>query len=243
MNNYFITKVPYTKSNVAASSIRLLRFINKGFRALKLKYVVSPIDTTVDMNTVEQRINYYHLLNQVLLCEVEGDVIELGCFTGQCALLFQKVLEQNDSAKELHLYDSFEIKFSEQGDIKDVLMASFKSADLKPPILHKGLFKDTVPSELPEKLCFVHIDCGHGGNVEDHKNILLEVLNSIYPRMAPGGVCVLMDYNDPKINGIGHDANPGVKLACDRFLQDKEEEIIPLYGNQYYHAYFRKKAT
>ena len=136
MDNYFITKVPYTKLSAKSSSLKIVRFINKGLRFLKLRYVLSPVDTTVDMNTIEQRINYYHLLNQVLLNRVEGDVIELGCFTGQCALLFQKVMEQNQSAKTLHLYDSFEIQFSEKRNIKEVLLESFQSAHLKPPVLH-----------------------------------------------------------------------------------------------------------
>jgi O-methyltransferase len=241
MNNYFITKVPYAKSNVKQSTLKFLRLINKGLRKLGLRYMITPVDTTVDMNTIEQRINYYHLLNQVILSEVEGDVIELGCFTGQCALLFQKVIEQNHSDKTLHLYDSFEIQFSEKGNVQEVLLDSFKSANLKLPILHPGFFNETIPAQLPEKIAFVHIDCGHGGNVDDHKKVLLEVLDNIYPRMASGALCVLMDYNDPEVNGIGHIANPGVKLACDEFLNDKEEEIIPLYGNQYFHAYFRKK--
>ena len=241
MNNYFITKPPYTKLNAKPAALKLVRFINKGLRAIKLNYMLSSIDTTFDMNTIEQRINYYHLLNQVLLNMVEGDVIELGCFTGQCAILFQKVLEQNSSDKKLHLYDSFEVQFSEKGNIMEVLLDSFESADLEAPHIHAGLFKDTIPSQLPEKLCFVHIDCGHGGNVDDHKNILLQLLEEIYPRMTAGAVCVLMDYNDPEINGVGHDANPAVKLACNKFLKDKKEVIIPLYGNQYYHAYFRKK--
>ena len=67
------------------------------------------------------------------------------------------------------------------------------------------------------------------------------MLAEIYPRMSAGAICVLMDYNDPEINGIGHNANPGVKLACDEFLVNKPEEIIPLYGNQYFHAYFQKR--
>ncbi|PTS96734.1 hypothetical protein DBR11_18690 [Pedobacter sp. HMWF019] len=241
MDNYFITKIPYTKLNTKPSSLKVVRFINKGLRFLKLRYMLSPVDTTVDMNTIEQRINYYHLLNQVLVGQVEGDVIELGCFTGQCALLFQKVIEENQSNKTLHLYDSFEIQFSEKRDIKKVLLESFQSAHLKAPILHAGLFSETVPAKLPKKLCFVHIDCGHGGNVEEHKNILLDLFKEIYPRMSAGAICVLMDYNDPQINGTGHNANPGVKLACDEFLADKPEEIILLYGNQYYHAYFRKQ--
>lgn len=241
MDNYFITKSPYSKARHTKSSQKLLTLLNRGFRKFKLGLVVSPLDTAVDMNTVEQRINYYHLLNRVIDNNVEGDVIELGCFTGQCALLFEKVIEQNKSDKKLHLYDSFDVKFTEKSDIKDLLISNFSTAGLKLPLLHKGYFQETLPDQLPDKIAFAHIDCGQGGDKLQHKEILLYCFGQIYPKMSAGAICVLMDYNDPEINGAGHEANPGVKLAYDEFFKDKPEQIIPLYGNQYFHAYFTKK--
>lgn len=241
MDNYFITKQPYTKASYSNFALNLTKFVNKVFKKLKLGLAISPIDATVDMSTVEQRINYYHLLNMVIQNKVEGDVIELGCFTGQCALLFEKVIELNNSDKKLHLYDSFEIKFKEKGNIEAVLLDSFRDTGLRVPELHKGYFDQTLPEQLPEKIAFAHIDCGHGGDKFAHKQIMLYCFEQIYPKMSPGSICVLMDYNDPEINGYGHDANPGVKLAYDAFFKDKPEEIIPLYGNQYFHAYFTKK--
>lgn len=241
MDNYFITKSPYTKVNHSNFVLNLTKFTNKVFKKLKLGLVISPIDSTVDMNTIEQRINYYHLLNAVIQKNIAGDVVELGCFTGQCALLFEKVIEQNNSDKRLHLYDSFEIKFTETRNIEDVLLDNFSSAGLKAPELHKGYFEQTLPTQLPEKIAFAHIDCGHGGDKFKHKEIMIYCFEQIYPRMSSGAICVLMDYYNPEINGKGHDANPGVKLAYDDFFNDKPEEIIPLYGNQYFHAYFTKK--
>lgn len=237
MDNYFITKPPYGHTKSASP---LLRLVNKGFRFLKFGYQVSPMDGSVDMNTVEQRMNYYHLLNNVISSNVSGDVVELGCFTGQCAVLFEKVLEQNKADKKLHLYDSFHIKFKEKEDIADVLIRNFKDAGLRLPILHKGFFNETLPSQLPESICFAHIDCGFGGDKMEHKAIMIQCLEGIYPRMSKGAICVLMDYNNPEMNGPGVDINPGVKLACDDFLKDKPEEMVALYGNQYYHAYFKK---
>lgn len=241
MDNYFITKSPYTKVSHNKSMLKVVKLMNKAFRKFKLGLVITPIDTTVDMNTIEQRINYYHLLTSVIQHKVEGDVIELGCFTGQCALLFEKVIEQNQSDKILHLFDSFEIKFTEKGNIEEILINSFKNANLKVPELHKGYFEQTLPFALPQKIAFVHIDCGHGGDKFQHKDIMLYCFEQIYPKMSKGAVCILMDYNDAEINGNGHDANPGVKLACDEFFKDKPEQIVPLYGNQYFHAYFTKK--
>lgn len=238
MDNYFITKPPYGDIKPASPFLRL---VNKGFRFLKIGYNVSPIDGSVDMNTVEQRMNYYHLLDNLLTFNVQGDVVELGCFTGQCAMIFEKVIEQHQSDKKLHLYDSFHVQFKEKGSIEDQLADNFKTANLKQPVLHKGFFDRTLPGELPEEICFVHIDCGFGGDKFEHKDIIMHCLNSIYPKMVKNAVCVLMDYYDAAINGKGVDINPGVKLACDEFLKDKPEKVLALYGNQYFHAYFRKQ--
>jgi O-methyltransferase len=97
-----------------------------------------------------------------------------------------------------------------------------------------------VPAELPEKISFIHIDCGFGGDPLAHKKVILHLFEHIYPRMSPGAVCVLMDYNDPAANGLAQDLAPGVKMAADEFLAGKPESMVALYGNSYLHGYFRK---
>lgn len=238
MNNYFITNPPFSVSKRKHSP--LINFVNKGLRFLKTGYNVQQLDTSVDMNTVEQRINYYHLLDSVIVNNVPGDVIELGTFTGQCALLFEKVIELRKSDKKQHVYDTFDTPFKFKGDVLDKLKSQFNEAGLTTPTIHKGNFFDTLPVELPAAISFAHIDCGFGGDKFEHKKVMMHCLESIYPLMSKGAVCILMDYNDPAENGIAHDVAPGVKLACDEFLADKPEEIVALYGNQYLHAYFRK---
>lgn len=237
MSNYFITQPPF--GNLKGKSF-LVSFINKALRFMKTGYTVSPVDTIVDMNTIEQRINYYHLLDNVLSNKVAGEVIELGCFTGQCAILFQQIIAQHQSPKQLHLYDSFESKYTIKGSVEDRLIENFKNAGLEMPILHKGFFQDTIPGQLPDQISFIHIDCGFGGDSTLHKDVILNCLKEIYPRMPKGAICALMDYYDEQVNGVGFDAHPGVKLACDEFLADKPEKVNCLYGNQYYHGFFRK---
>ncbi|WP_421943904.1 TylF/MycF/NovP-related O-methyltransferase [Pedobacter sp.] len=240
MDNYFISKPPYGRNYKKNG---LINFVNKCSRYFKFGYSVVVSDSQKDMNTIEQRINYYHLLDAILVHNVEGEIIELGCFTGQCAMLFQNVLQQRYSKKQLYLFDSFEIKFSETGSIEEKLIENFKKNKLKLPILVKGFFQDTLSEKLPSKIAFAHIDCGFGGNPEEHKTILLFCLNEVYKKMSNNAICVLMDYFDENINGERNNHNPGVKLACDEFFIDKSEEIVSLYGNQYSHAYFRKIAN
>ncbi|MES2829337.1 MAG: TylF/MycF/NovP-related O-methyltransferase [Bacteroidota bacterium] len=239
MNNYFITQKPYSVFDRKQS--KTLDLINKGLRFLKTGYNVQPLDISVDMNTVEQRINYFHLLDSVITFEVPGDIVELGCFTGQCALLFQKMIEDRHTTKQLHLFDSFKVPFSFKGDVEEELRNNFSRAGLKLPVVHKGDFNDTLPSELPDVIAFVHIDCGFGGDAIAHRDVMLHCFESIYPRMSKNAVCILMDYHDKNENAQGVDINPGVKLACDLFFKDKPETIVSLYGNMYNHAFFRKK--
>jgi O-methyltransferase len=42
----------------------------------------------VDKTTIEQRISYFHLLKEVIEHKVTGEVVELGTFTGNSAMLF-----------------------------------------------------------------------------------------------------------------------------------------------------------
>lgn len=238
MNNYFITEYPYAINTRKTSPF--IDFINKGLRYLKTGYQVGPLDTSLDMSTVEQRINYCLMLESVIAYDVPGEIIELGTFTGQCATLFQKVIEMTGSKKTLYIYDSFTTPFTFKGDVETEMRKNFKRAGLKLPVIHKGFFENTLPTWLPDQIAFVHIDCGFGGEVEQHKQVMLYCFEHVYARMSTGAVCMLMDYNDPLENGRTLDINPGVKLAFDEFFMDKPEEIFCLYGKQYQHAFFRK---
>lgn len=239
ITNFFILD----NSTAKAKTRPLITYANKILNKLPTQYrLVRTINPVIDMNTIEQRINFFHLITSVIERDIDGELIELGSFVGQCAVIFQKILDFNNSSKELHLYDSFEKKFTVTNGIEEELKNNFKKDNLKSPIIHKGLFKNTLPQELPDKIAFAHIDCGWGGELNLHKEIVLFCLNSIYNRLSKGAICVLMDYHDVPLSvGIGGDYNPGVKIACDEFLKDKPEKIVCLYGNQISHAYFKKE--
>jgi O-methyltransferase len=197
-------------------------------------------DPNGDMVTVEQRLNIHHLLSGVLLMNVPGDVVELGCFEGQTAVQIGKQLLDSGYTDKFHLYDSFGYKYTGSDDVESSLRSNFKRAGVPLPVIHKGDFRETIPGELPEKICFAHIDTGAGQPVQQHKELILHILDSVYPRLSQNGVCLLMDYHDERYQKGSTDPNPGVKLACDEFLADKKEEMIILYGGFYSHAYFRK---
>src|SRR5690606_11528173 len=82
------------KRDAAASVIKFFNSHNRFFklkfkndnlnRVYKIKYS-QKFDSKEDMlegdwTSVEQAVNIYHLLTQVILLDIPGDVVELGCY-------------------------------------------------------------------------------------------------------------------------------------------------------------------
>src|SRR5262245_5647147 len=197
------------------------------------------------MLTVEQAVNLYHLLCQVLLLNVPGDVVELGCYEGTTAILLQTTLDRLGSPKALHVYDSFaglpektaedgETRFT-AGDCRTTmakLIDNFERSGVRLPAIHPGWFAETLPTALPGQICFAHVD-------GDFYTSVRESLEHLYPRLSRDAVVVVDDYCDPAVNPV-YDSLPGVKRACDDFLRDKPETMGVLLAGSGAHGYFRK---
>ena len=204
--------------------------------------------TTSGISTnVEQRMNMYHLVRQVLAYEVPGDLVELGCNEGTSSALITQILVDTGAAasKKLVVFDSFEglpsaksvdgVKFK-AGDLattEDVVRHNFAQLGLPLPDIHKGWFEDTLAAGLPPSICFAYLD----GDLYDS---ILVSLQYVYPRLSKGAICLIDDYCDDAINPRGWNLLPGVKRACDDYLGDKPEQIEYLYSGSYSHGYFRK---
>lgn len=205
--------------------------------SLKMQIEIAPKGDSNEMISLEQRINLFHLINDVVAHDVEGSFAEFGCHVGNSAMQIQAILNQANSSKEFHVFDKFDARW----ESKQQLIKNFETSNLPLPIIHEGLFSDTIPGELPPKLAFVHIDAGYGGDQVQFMDLIIFLLENIYERMSPGAICVLMDYHDTIKTVKGTNSNPGVKAASDIFFEDKSECIYVLYGNRYSHGYFRKK--
>lgn len=193
------------------------------------------------MSSVEQRMNLYHFVSQVLAYDVPGELVEVGCYTGQLAALVRQVADYYDPTRELHVYDSFEdLQGQHETNVRAALLRNFEQAGVRPPVIHAGWFCDTLPTGLPERICFAHIDAGPGGSFENLKESVLTALTYVYPRLSPGAICVLMDYCDPEIHD-GWNENPGVKAAADEFFADKDESVSPIFAGRYSQGYFRRQ--
>jgi O-methyltransferase len=262
MDDFFITE--YFDWKVRRNSY-IDRFLNRALGKAGLRvgapasFVLDKVDSTMQkiegralspllsgrMTNVEQRMNMFHLVDQVLAYGVEGDFVELGCNSGQSSVLISKVMQHYKSDKKLYVYDSFEglpplhdvdgVAY-QQGQLKtteDVLRYNFKQHNLPLPAIHRGWFNETLPNGLPEKIAFAYLD----GDLYD--SILIS-LQYVYPRLTKGAICLIDDYGDPSINPVGWNKLPGVKKACDEYLADKPETVSLLYAGDYTHGFFRK---
>lgn len=231
----------YLLPGIVSSGPAIINNFNKILNRLGIRFnLVRVPDGMSNMHTIEQRINIYHLVSRVLQFKVPGEFTEFGCFNGQSAMVIQKVLQSTISNGSVWLYDSFKSKYEQELDVKSVLLQNFERYNLNQPRIVEGDFLKTVPSELPQRIAFAHIDCGFGGNPELHMDIVLHLLKNIYPRLTPGAVVLFMDYHDPYHTVKGDAINPGVKMACDVFFNDKPEAVYTLFGNQYSHGYIIK---
>jgi len=244
---------------IASNSIKLLNSIQPWFkikfkedtlnRLTGLKY--SRYDSKDNMLitktiNIEEAINIYHLLTQVLLLKVPGDVVEVGCYQGITAILLQQTLDQFKSGIRVHVYDSFmglpdkteqdgqtAFKRGDMATSKEKLMENFSNFNVKTPQIHAGWFKDTLPHELPDSICFAHLD----GDVYSSTK---EGLEAIYPRLSKGAIVVIDDYCDQDVLDINN-LCPGVKGACDEFFRNKPEKVGILIAGCESQGYFRKE--
>jgi O-methyltransferase len=244
MENFFITQ--WFDWTIAKPS-RRVEIANMILEKLEFWVRLQPPPPN-GMTNVEQRMNLYHLVSQVLFYGVPGDLVELGCNEGQSSVLIQRIIEHFDPTRKFHVYDSFEglpERSSADGQVssdfregrmrtsKEVLISNFHYHGLRLPVIHQGWFEDTLPATLPEQISFAYLD-------GDLYSSILVSLQHVYPRMSPGAICLIDDYADPEVNPDGWNELPGVKRACDEYLADKPEKISCIYSAQMSHGFFRK---
>lgn len=163
-------------------------------------------------------------LEKTLDRQIEGAVVELGCYIGTTSLFIRRVLnERGQSVKrEFHVYDSFEgLPPKSQQDnspagaafepgklfvSKKEFLNQFRAANLQPPVVHKGWFKELTNDEVPQKIAFAFLD-------GDFYDSILDSLKLIWPHMVERSIIVIDDYN--------REALPGVDRAIQDFFRDK----------------------
>jgi O-methyltransferase len=165
-------------------------------------------------------------LEKILQSDTPGDIVEFGCYIGTTSLFIRRLLDQYDSEKQFHVYDSFEglppkvqqdnspvgddFKAGELTISKKQLLEQFHKARLQLPIVHKGWFRDLSLTDVPEQIAFAFLD-------GDFYDSIIDSLRLVWPRMQKGGIITIDDY--------GREALPGVERAVRDFFQDKPIRI------------------
>jgi O-methyltransferase len=189
------------------------------------------------------------LLNQVLVFDVPGDVVEIGAHAGVTATLLMTVLNEIAPDRKLHLFDVF------LDPTEAAVIGNFKRLGLSIPEFRRGWLHDTLRKQLPDQVAFFQIDLAPGRSPELLGEDIRTALEAIYPRMTPGSIGVVQDYCDPTAyerpgwhfprlitSTKNWNQYPQVKRACDDFFAGKPERMYPLYAGSYSHGYFRKQA-
>ena len=125
------------------------------------------------------------------------------------------------ATKRLWLYDSFaglppksaedesaagdQFKAGELPTTKRALVERFQRAGLPRPIVKKAFFDQLDPArDLPDKIAFAFLD-------GDLYHSIRTSFNLVYPRLSPGAIVIVHDYNNPEL--------PGAAKAVDEFLR------------------------
>ena len=153
---------------------------------------------------------------------IDGDVVEFGCYVGESSKYLMKTLLETNSSKKLYVYDSFEglpplSKWEENSGwrsgtlvtTKEVLSYNFTQNNLPLPIIHKDWFKDVPNDKIPEKISFAFLD-------GDFYDSIYDSLNKIYDKVSDGGYICFHDYQRSDL--------PGVRAAIEDVFRERGVE-------------------
>ncbi len=153
--------------------------------------------------------------------DIPGDFAELGVYKGESAC----VLHHMDPERKFHLFDTFTGFPSrdlahETGEaatytpdrfadtqVNDVLRKISGNENI---ILHPGYFPDTADVVRNEKFALVNLDA-------DLYQPTRAALDFFYPRLSPGGIIFIHDYNHKW---------EGIKKAVDEFVMTIPESLV-----------------
>lgn len=152
--------------------------------------------------------NLQACIETILNEDVEGDLIETGVWRGGACIFMRAVLAAyGEQTRKVFVADSFEglpeadltkypadqIDFTQLNWLLSVsdaeVEANFQNYGLldEQVVFLKGWFKETLPQAPIDKLALLRLD-------GDMYESTIQVLESLYPKLAVGGFCIVDDY-------------------------------------------------
>jgi O-methyltransferase len=170
----------------------------------------------INMDQVKNLVIY---LNNSIENNIEGDVVEFGCYVGESTKYLMKTIVNTGVNKKLYVYDSFEglppLSKWEEGtgwkagtlvSTEEILKSNFDQNNLPYPIIHKDWFKDVPEDKIPEKISFAFLD-------GDFYDSIYDSLNKVFDRVSDGGYICFHDYQRVDL--------PGVRAAIEDVFREK----------------------
>ena len=192
----------------------------------KLNDILNFTNNRIDSSIInsDQIKNLVFYLLDTIDNNVEGDVVEFGCYVGESSKYLMKTLVETQNDKNLFVYDSFEglpplSKWEEgtgwrSGTLKsteEILISNFENNNLPIPIIHKDWFKDVPEEKIPEKISFAFLD-------GDFYDSIYDSLNKVFDRVSDGGYICFHDYQRNDL--------PGVRAAIEDVFKEKGVEYV-----------------
>lgn len=153
-----------------------------------------------------------------------GAFVEFGCYEGTTSLFIARLLRDNN--RDFHVYDSFaglpdkqqqdvspageQFKTGELLATKKSFITHFKKAGLPLPVIHKGWFSDATADDVPDRVALAFLD-------GDYYQSIMDPLRLIWPKLVPGAIVIVDDYQN--------EALPGAKHAVDDWLKTHSAHI------------------
>jgi O-methyltransferase len=171
---------------------------------------------TSDQITLQELTVVLRELEGVLQDNVEGAVVEFGCYSGTTSLFIRRMLDKLASDRAFQVYDSFAglpskavqdqnaagIDFA-AGELtvsKKQFLKNFERAKLRPPVVHKAWFDQLSAQEVPSPIAFAFLD-------GDFYNSILTSLQLVWPRLSSRATVVVHDYNRETLPGVARAIN------------------------------------
>ena len=176
--------------------------------------------------TYRDKVRFYNLWFQVERLKrlnIQGAFAELGVYKGETALMMHHM----DINRRLHLFDTFEGFSTKDLDLEkskderyttdnfsDTSLNDVKKLfeDNKNVLFYPGYFPATTKSVTDKTFALVHIDA-------DLYLPTIEALKYFYPKVSPGGVLIIHDYNHTW---------DGIKKAINEFMGTIPESLIEI---------------
>ena len=182
---------------------------------------LTPLRETMDLRLAHVRL----LAEEIHLRKLPGAIAELGVYQGAFAAELNRLFPD----RTLYLFDTFEGFTREDvaeekkhaahsraaaGDFSDTSLEQVRARLPHPEqaVFCKGHFPDTLPDDLPP-LAFVNLD-------PDLYEPILSGLRAFWPKLVPGGVILIHDYNSAQFEGA--------KKAVQCFCQEHHLMVLPL---------------